>query len=73
MAYSKLADRMAGVDSRENVTITQLNNLSLMEHILLNCIQNGMLSEKGYKQIYQDCKLRLIEFKNIAFLRASAS
>jgi len=72
MAYSKLADRMAGVDSRENATVTQLNNLALMEHIILNCIQNGMLSEKGYKRIYQDCRTRLAEFRDIAFLTAGA-
>lgn len=68
MTYSKLANKMAGVKSRDEATVNQLNNLSLMENIILNCIQNGILLEKHYKVIYQDCKRRLEAFKDIAYL-----
>lgn len=68
MTYSKLANRMAGVTNRDEATVSQLNNLSLMENIILNCIQNGIVLEKHYKQIYQDCKRRLEAFKDIAYL-----
>lgn len=68
MTYSKLANRMAGVTNRDEATVSQLNNLSLVENIILNCIQNGIVLEKHYKQIYQDCKRRLEAFKNIAYL-----
>lgn len=68
MTYSKLANKMAGVKNRNEATISQLNNLSLMENIILNCIQNGIIMEKHYKVIYQDCKRRLETFKDIAFL-----
>lgn len=71
MTYSKLANKMAGVSDRENATVIQLNNLSLIEHIILNCIQSGMMMDKHYKEIYQDCKHRLIEFKEVAYLESA--
>lgn len=71
MTYSKLANKMAGVSDRENATVVQLNNLSLIEHIILNCIQSGMMMDKHYKEIYQDCKRRLIEFKDVAYLESA--
>lgn len=66
--YSKLANKTAGISSRDNATINQLNNLSLIENILLNCIRNGMTEGKGYKEIYQVCKARLELFSDIAYL-----
>lgn len=68
MTYSKLANKMAGIKKRDEATVSQLNNLSLMENIILNCIQNGIMLEKHYKVIYQDCKRRLETFKDIAYL-----
>lgn len=35
MTYSKLANKMAGISKRDEATVMQLNNLSLMEHIIL--------------------------------------
>ena len=66
--YSKLANKTAGITSRDNANINQLNNLSLIENILLNCIRNGMTESKGYKEIYQVCKARLELFSDIAYL-----
>lgn len=71
MTYSKLANKMAGIDKRDNATINQLNNLSLIENIILHCIRAGIEQEKHYKKIYQDCKARLVMFKDIAYLEAS--
>lgn len=68
MTYTKLANKMSGVQKRDEATITQLNNLSLMENIILNCIQNGIALDKHYKDIYLDCKRRLEAFKDIAYL-----
>ena len=72
MTYSKLANKMAGVKKRDEATVSQLNNLSLMENIILNCIQNGILMDKHYKEIYQDCKRRLELFKDIAYLEVAS-
>lgn len=72
MTYSKLANKMAGIRKRDEATVMQLNNLSLMENIILNCIQSGIMLEKHYKDIYQDCKRRLIAFKDIAYLEVAS-
>lgn len=68
VVYSKLANKVIGIDSRETASISQLNNLSLAENIILHCVQSGIMAGKHYKEIYQDSKLRLGMFKDIAFL-----
>lgn len=72
MTYSKLANKMAGIEKRDEATVMQLNNLSLMEHIILNVIDAGILMEKNYKLIYQDCKNRLELVKDLAYLEQTA-
>ncbi len=71
LVYTKLANKIAGVDSRELASITQINNLSLIEHIILHVIRTGMQQSKHYKEIYQDSKLRLEQFSDIACLSNS--
>ena len=68
MTYSKLANKIAGIDSRDAADVMQLNNLSVIENIILHCVQLGILEDKHYKQIYQDCKQRLMSYQEIAFL-----
>ena len=68
MTYSKLANKIIGVNKRDTATIMQLNNLSLAENIILHCIENGIKEGKHYKEIYQDSKKRLDMFKDIAFI-----
>lgn len=68
ITYTNLANKMSGVSDRDKATVTQLNNLSLMENIILNCIQSGIAMDKQYKDIYKDCKRRLEAFKDIAYL-----
>lgn len=68
MTYSKLANKMAGISNRDEATVTQLNNLSLMENIILHVIDAGILAEKHYKEIYKDCKQRLQMVKDLAYL-----
>jgi len=72
ITYSKLANKMAGIASREEATVMQLNNLSLMEHIILHVIDTGILMGKPYKEIYQDCKHRLGTIRDLAYLEAGA-
>lgn len=71
LTYSKLANKYAGVDKRDNATVMQLNNLTLMEHIILNVIQNGITAGLHYKEIYKASKQRLENMKDIAFLEVS--
>lgn len=68
MTYSKLANKMAGVKNRDEATVKQLNDLSLMENIILHEIDLGIMKEKHYKEIYKDCKNRLETVKDLAYL-----
>ena len=72
MTYSKLANKYAGIGKRDNATVMQLNNLSLMEHIILNVIQNGISTGMYYKEIYKASKARLESMKDIAFLESAS-
>lgn len=67
--YSKLANKVCGINDRNNATVSQLNNLVLVENILKNCIKNGIEENKHYKEIYQDCKNRLNQFLEITYLK----
>ena len=70
--YSKLANKMAGIQNRDEATVVQLNNLSLMENIILHVIDTGILTGRHYKEIYKDCKKRLETVKVLAYLEATA-
>ncbi len=72
ITYSKLANKTAGVTNRNEATIPQLNNLSLIENIILHVIDSGIMTDKHYKEIYQDCKKQLETFKELAYLEYTA-
>lgn len=68
ITYSELANKMAGIGKRSEASVSQLNNLTLIENIIANSIQHGIVTGKHYKEIYQECRERLELFKNIAYL-----
>lgn len=68
MAYTKLANSVAGVEDRERANTLQLNNLLLAERVIDDSIAAGMREGKHYKDIYADCKARLAQFREIAKL-----
>lgn len=70
MVYSKLANKTVGVKDRNLATVTQLNNLALVESIILRTIQLDMAQKMYYKEIYKDCKARLESLSAIAYLTA---
>lgn len=59
MTYTKLANKMAGITTRDNATNAQLNELSTMERIIAKVVLDEMAKGIHYKQIYKDCKERL--------------
>lgn len=59
MTYTKLANRMAGITTRDSATNSQLNELSTMERIIAKVVLDEMAEGIHYKQIYKDCKERL--------------
>ena len=68
VVYSKLANKMAKIDGRDEATTQQLSELSMMENIILHCIDIGMEKGETYKEIYQYSKKQLETFKAVAFL-----
>ena len=66
--YSKLANKMTGIKSRELATIAQLNQLTFIENIILNQIRVGMERQEHYKEIYKNCKKQIELFKDIAYI-----
>lgn len=66
--YSTLADETAGVMNRDFATSIQLNNLRMAENIIKNVIILRSEEKMYYKDIYQTCKERLQQFKEISFL-----
>lgn len=69
VVYTKLAKSVTG-GKRDNVSVSELNNLTLVESIILQTIQIGMSMQMHYKDIYKDCKNRIEQFMNIAYLTA---
>lgn len=70
MTYTILANKMSGIKKRDESTVEQLNTLTLMENIILHVIDMGILAQKHYKEIYQDCKKRMETVKDLAFIEA---
>lgn len=70
MTYTRLANKMAGINKRDEATVMQLNNLSLMENIILHEVDLGIMQGKHYQEIYRDCKKRLEAVKDLAYLEA---
>lgn len=70
MTYTRLANKMAGINKRDEATVMQLNNLSLMENIILHEVDLGIMQGKHYQGIYRDCKKRLETVKDLAYLEA---
>lgn len=69
MVYTKLAKSVVG-GKRDSVSISELNNLTLVESIILQTIQIDMSMGMHYKDIFKDCKDRIERFTEIAYLTA---
>lgn len=68
MTYSRLANKYAGITSRDEATIMQLNRLAMIEGIIANVIAAGIAAGRHYKEIYLNCKARLEMFADVAYL-----
>lgn len=69
VAYTKLAKSVIG-GNRDNITVSDLNNLTLVESIILQTIRIDMSMGMHYKDIYRDCKNRIEQFADITYLSA---
>lgn len=69
MVYTKLAKRVVP-EKRDNISVNDLNNLTLVESIILQTIRIDMSMGMYYKDIYKDCLNRINKFMDIAYLVA---
>lgn len=67
LTYTKLANTIVSC-KRENASVTELNNLTLVESVILQTIKIDMSMGMHYKEIYKDCKNRIELFKDITYL-----
>lgn len=67
MVYTKLAKTVIGGD-RDNISISDLSTLTLIESVILQTIRIDMSMGMHYKDIYKDCKERLEKLTEIAYL-----
>lgn len=70
VTYSRLANKAVGITNRDEATVQQLNNLSLAENVILRVIDMGIATNKHYKTIYKECKVRLEAIADLAYLTA---
>lgn len=67
--YTRLAYKAAGITDKATAAGTQLDDLSLVEHLIAHTLRTGMAAGRNYKEIYQDCKDRL---KAMQYLQCTA-
>ena len=52
-----------GITDKGTAAGSQLDDLSLVEHLIAHTLRTGMAAGRGYKDIYLDCKHRLESMK----------
>ena len=67
--YTRLAYKAAGITDKATAVGIQLDDLSLVEHLIAHTLRTGMVAGRNYKEIYQDCKDRL---KAMQYLQCTA-
>lgn len=67
ITYTKLAKSVIN-GKRDEMSASELNNLTLVESIILQTIKIDMSMGMHYKDIYQDCKHRINQFMEITYL-----
>lgn len=67
VVYTKLANTVID-GKRDNANVMQLNAVTLVENIILQTIRIDMSMGMHYKDIYKDCKQRVEQFMQVAYL-----
>lgn len=66
--YSRLADKVVGIQNRNEAHISQLNILSVVESIMSSTIHECIAKNMEYHEIYKVCQKKLEVFSNIMYL-----
>lgn len=60
---TRLAYKTVGITDKATAAGLQLDDLSLVEHLITHTLRTGMAAGRNYKDIYLDCKHRLETMK----------
>lgn len=60
---TRLAYKTVGITDKATAAGSQLDDLSLVEHLIAHTLRTGMAAGRSYKDIYLDCKHRLESMK----------
>ena len=66
--YSRLADKVVGIQNRNEANISQLNTLSVVEAVIGSTIHECIINGMEYHEIYKICQKKLEVFSNIMYL-----
>ena len=67
--YTRLAYKAVGITDKTTAAGMQLEDLSLVEHLIAHTLRAGMAAGYNYRDIYQSCKDRL---KAMQYLQCTA-
>ena len=70
VTYTKLANKIVGINKRTDASTIQLSNLTFIERAIWRTIEDGMKLGMYYKEIYKSCKARMEQIKELACLSA---
>jgi Rha family phage regulatory protein len=70
VTYTKLANKIVGINKRTDASTIQLSNLTFIERAIWHTIEDGMKLGMYYKEIYKSCKARMEQIKELACLSA---
>lgn len=70
--YTKLANKTVGIKNIHHATALQLSYLMLVENMFTHVIMAGIVENKHYNAIYQDCKVQAINLSRTIMIGATA-
>lgn len=69
--YSRLADKVVGIQNRDEAHISQLNTLSVVEAVIGSTIHECIAKNMEYHEIYKVCQKRLEVFSMVCLEKVS--
>ena len=68
VTYTRLANKIVGINKRSEASTIQLSNLTFIERAIWHTIEQGMAIGLYYKEIYKNCKARMEQIQDLACL-----
>jgi Rha family phage regulatory protein len=68
ITYTRLANKIVGINKRAEASTIQLSNLTFIERAIWLTVEEGMKLGMYYKEIYKSCKAKMEQIKSLACL-----